>query len=107
MKQEDYLTFNTNTKKDWEGIFDIATPKECEKMFGKKVVCGKWYIEISEPNPCNYIFQSDWFDTEQEALDFANKITYLDADLEMFLLFSEWDIDNDTYTDIECVRQLR
>lgn len=70
---------------------------------------GKWYIEITENNGVNPILQSDWFDTEEEALDWANKIVFFDlsSDYQIWLMYSEWDYNDETYTDIECVREIK
>lgn len=37
-EMEDILILDEDTEKVWGGIFDIATPEEIEKAFGKKVV---------------------------------------------------------------------
>ena len=39
----------------------------------------KYYVEICHKDYLSeYIMQSDWFDTKEQALDYANKITYLE-----------------------------
>ena len=65
----------------------------------------KYYIEISENE--GYILQSQWFDTEEQAIEWSKAITYLDTlYYGMWLMSSEWDEENDTYTDIDCVREI-
>lgn len=67
----------------------------------------KYYIEISEyENSSEYILQSDWFDTEQEAMNWAKQLMFLSKDYEICLMSSEWDDESDTYTDIDCVRRI-
>lgn len=59
----------------------------------------KYYIEISNEN--GYIIQSNWFDTKEEAIEWFEKINYTENDLKISLMYSIWDKEEDTYTDIE------
>ena len=39
----------------------------------------KFYVEFgSKDDESAYLFQTEWFDTEKEAQDFASKISYVD-----------------------------
>ena len=72
----------------------------------------KYYVEISikEYNcMCGYIYimQSDWFDTEKDAIAWAEKISHIDNDLEVSLMCAPWDLENDTYIDIDFVRSIK
>lgn len=68
----------------------------------------KYYIEVCDTeNPCEYILQSEFFDTEGQALEWAKKITYLSTQHSISLMCAEWDSENDVYGDIEFVRYLR
>lgn len=67
----------------------------------------KYYIEIADmDNPCEYMFQSEWFDTEKQALNWAKKIDFLSKQYSISLMTSEWNTILDTYIDIEFVRYL-
>lgn len=67
----------------------------------------KYYIEITDKKTDSYIFQSIWFDTEEEAIDFARKFDHMDIGLECWLMYSEWDSENDTYTDIKVLKEIK
>jgi len=45
-----------------------------------------------------YIMQSEWFDTKAQALEFANKITYLEDIYLMRIMYAEW--NEETFEDI-------
>lgn len=65
----------------------------------------KYYIEISDTNNSGeYIMQSEWFDTEEKAIEWWNNIKFLDIHYDVYLMASEWNLEEDTYTDIECIR---
>lgn len=67
----------------------------------------KYYIEIScYDDPCDYIMQSQWFDDENKAIEWAKKISFLDKNYEICLMRSAWDFENEIYIDIECVRRI-
>lgn len=70
---------------------------------------GKWYIEITENTGINPILQSDWFDTETEAIEWAEKIVFfnMQSDYQVWLMYSDWDKEDDTYIDIECIREIK
>ena len=60
----------------------------------------KYYVEICHKDYLSeYIMQSDWFDTKEQALDYANKITYLEDIYLLRIMCAEWN-DADTYEDI-------
>ena len=60
----------------------------------------KYYVEICHKDYLSeYIMQSDWFDTKEQALEYANKITYLEDIYLLRIMFAEWN-DADTYEDI-------
>lgn len=72
----------------------------------------KYYVEISIKDcECmedyNYILQSDWFDTEKEALAWAEKISHVDGAVEVSLMGADWDLEYDTYIDIDFVRNIK
>lgn len=68
----------------------------------------KYCIEIGDlENPCEYILQSKWFDTEEQALEWTKGILFWDNRYTISLMRSEWDSENDTYKDIEFVRYLK
>ena len=67
----------------------------------------KYYIEISDfDNHCEYIMQSRWYDTEEQALEFAKNLSFLDKRYSISLMWAEWDTENDTYYDIEFGRYI-
>lgn len=52
-------------------------PKD-ERKYHLKQNNKKFYIEISDwESPCEYMFQSEWFDTEEQALEWAKNIAFL------------------------------
>lgn len=60
----------------------------------------KYYIEIVDLDGVEpYAIQSQWYDTKQEALHFWKQISF--CDYTACLMSSVWDIENDTYIDIE------
>ena len=68
----------------------------------------KYYIEIADANNFGeFIMQSEWFDTEEKAIEWANNVTFLQCEYEIYLMSSEWDITKDIYTDIKCVRNIK
>ena len=67
----------------------------------------KYYIEVNVKDDIGYgIIQSVWFHTEKDAIDWANKIFYLDRNYEVWLMCSEWNYEDDEYIDIKPVRKL-
>lgn len=67
----------------------------------------KYYVEFADiDSPCEYIMQSKFFNTEEQALEWAKGVTYIDKHYSIRLMSSEWDFENDTYKDIEFVRYL-
>lgn len=67
----------------------------------------KYYIEIGDmDNPCEYIMQSKWFNTEKQAIKFAKNIDFLNNQYSISLMWSYWDTATDTYVDIEFGRYL-
>lgn len=67
----------------------------------------KYYIELYCLNSSNYIMQSKWYDTEEEALKCASVVDYLNPGFVLALMASKWDEENDTYTDIIMVREIK
>lgn len=60
----------------------------------------KYYIELAA-NSGDIIFQSKWYETEQEALKWAEDIDYIGwVSAVLCLMSSIWDTEEDTYTDI-------
>ena len=66
----------------------------------------KYYIEISEKDDVGYIFQSVWFHTEKDALDWFDKFVYINSEYDAWLMYSEWDEEADDYIDIQTLRKL-
>lgn len=66
----------------------------------------KYYIEIVDKMDGDYIFQSVWFDTEQEAEAWVKTIAFLSRNFECWLMCSEWDYENDTFNDINVVKEI-
>lgn len=61
----------------------------------------KYYIEIViDEEPSLFILQSKWFDTQEQALEWASQIEYLDRYNILYLMSSVWNEEDDTYTDI-------
>ena len=60
----------------------------------------KYYIELAT-NSGDIILQSKWYETEQEALKWAEDIHYIGLVSDVLCLMSSiWDTKEDTYTDI-------
>jgi hypothetical protein len=60
----------------------------------------QYYIELAT-NSGDIILQSKWYETEQEALKWAEDIQYIGwASAVLCLMSSVWDVEEDTYTDI-------
>lgn len=55
----------------------------------KKYYVEIWHIEEEYDSP--YILQSKWYDTEEEALEFAKQIEYLDASFVKDLMSADFD----------------
>ena len=71
----------------------------------------KYYVEIGFKD-CKhvedqYIIQSVWFDTEKEALKWAKNIAYKVDELQVSLMRAPWDLESDTYFDIDFVRNIK
>lgn len=67
----------------------------------------KYYIEVVwHNNKDNYILQSKWFDTEEQALEWAKGIDYVVEYIDVYLMSSEWNNETDTYIDIEQERKI-
>lgn len=69
----------------------------------------KYYIEICELGVLSdYILQSRFFDTEEQAIKWAKDITFLDYSYyDISLMSAEWDTEDDTYVDIQYVRNIQ
>lgn len=66
----------------------------------------KYYIEIVDRASGDYIFQSIWFDTEQEAEAWVKTVAFFRSDFECWLMRGEWDEINNNYIDINIARRL-
>ena len=70
----------------------------------------KYYVEIAKTDS-DYILQSDWFDTEEEALEFARKITFVRYPYKQYLMSAKGDIDPSNngfyYGDIKCEYEIK
>lgn len=63
----------------------------------------KYYVEIwnkDQEFDKPYALQSKWFDTREEAENWANALDYVDSNFEVDLMFSMWDEEQETYGDI-------
>lgn len=68
----------------------------------------KYYIEIGDlESPCEYIMQSKFFDTEEEAVEWATAVTWLDNQYSISLMQADYDSENDIFNDIGFVRYLK
>ncbi len=72
----------------------------------------KYYIEFwSKRNYAssgeNYLLQTKWFDTKEEAIKwYKDNIAFISDDLNADLMVSTLDIEADTYEDIEFLMRL-
>lgn len=67
----------------------------------------KYYIEVVWHNDKdNYILQSKWFDTEEQALTWVKGIDYVVEYIDVYLMSSEWNFETNTYIDIEQERKI-
>ena len=62
----------------------------------------KYYIEMCwyPSNGENYVMQSRWFDTEEQAVQWAHQINWLSDNLDAYLMSAEWNVAEDCYGDI-------
>ena len=68
----------------------------------------KYYIEVVwHNNSENYMLQSKWFDTEEQALEWAYNIDYVVEYIDVYLMSSVWDVEKDIYEDIVTERQVK
>lgn len=75
----------------------------------------RYYVELKPPANVDsdppYALQSSWFDTKEEAIQWANNIYYKDYNYvgAMWLMFADWCTDEDGdeyYEDIESEKRL-
>lgn len=66
----------------------------------------KYYIEITDLDSGDYIVQSEFFDSEEQAVKWAEKIEYIREQYVIDLMCCEW-YEDDHYGDIDFVRTLR
>lgn len=60
----------------------------------------KYYIELAT-NSGDIILQSKWYNTREEAMDWAKSIDYIGwISAILCLMSSIWDVEEDTYIDI-------
>lgn len=65
----------------------------------------KYYIELADSDSSEpYILQSQWYDKKRDALKFWEQIDFCNCDA--YLMSSEWDDEEDCYTDIEQEKRL-
>jgi hypothetical protein len=69
----------------------------------------KYYIEVYSKIEQDYILQSDWFDTEKEAIEWAIKIFYKTENLLIDLMASDGHMEGDKWieSDIYLVKTLK
>ena len=68
----------------------------------------KYYIEVVWHGSCDgYMLQSKWFDTEEQALEWAYNIDYVVEYIDVYLMSSVWDVEKDIYEDIVVERQVK
>lgn len=65
----------------------------------------KYYIEICEWGKIEYILQTEWFNTEEDAMKWFNQISFSDINYDIYLMKTVFK-DDDNY---ECftVKQLQ
>ena len=60
----------------------------------------KYYIELAAKSG-DIILQSKWYDTEREAINWAENVDFIElTSVVLCLMSSEWDTEEDTYIDI-------
>ena len=67
----------------------------------------KYYVEIWDNGELDrpYILQSKWYDTEEEAMEFARSFQYLDKTLKVDIMTAEFD-EEEIYGDIRVHKQV-
>ena len=62
----------------------------------------KYYIEMywHPSSGENYVLQSKWFDTEEQAIHWAAQIDWVSENFDLYLMSAEWNTDGDYYEDI-------
>ena len=61
----------------------------------------KYFIEITEKdNSVEYVIQSRLFNNEEQAIEWAKGILYLDNRFSVYLMGGEYDKDDETFIDI-------
>lgn len=68
----------------------------------------KYYIEFKNVrnDALSYDMQSKWFDTEEQAIEaFRNFFDYV-SNTHVYLMSTEWDIEEDTFSDIKFEKEL-
>lgn len=92
----------------WEAENDEIELSYCEgdvTLYVKKEETCKYYVEISDANG-EYVIQSQWVDTQEEAIDWAHDLAFVRDDHIVALIRANWDEGCDTYGDIEFVNIL-
>lgn len=60
----------------------------------------KYYIELATKSG-DIVLQSKWYNTREEAVNWAKSVDYIgSASVILCLMSSEWDTEEDVYTDI-------
>ena len=81
----------------------MARSKKTEATkLAEGTIVRKWYVEVTPPDDdCDeeYILQTDFFDTREEALEWGKTLIngYIDSDYigDVYLMYSDGEIDED------------
>lgn len=67
----------------------------------------KYYIEFKHIRSTDLLYdmQSKWFDTEEQAIEWVKGFSYI-SNMYVYLMSSEWDEEDDTFTDIRFEKEL-
>lgn len=66
----------------------------------------KYYIEVVwHGSMDSYVIQSHWFDTDKQAIEWVNGISWVNDNYDVYLMYAEFNEDS-TYNDILVERRL-
>ena len=67
----------------------------------------KYYFEFKHIRSTDLLYdmQSEWFDTEEQAIEWFKGFSYI-SNMHVYLMSSEWDEEDDTFTDIKFEKEL-
>lgn len=67
----------------------------------------KYYIEFKHIRSTDLLYdmQSKWFDTEEQAIEWFKGFSYV-SNTNVYLMSTEWDTEEDTFTDIKFEKEL-